>query len=81
VRNATGCAGQSGSSTGLIAPSGANNCFGTSLSGTGLDATGGIAIGCIGSSSGGTGLIAKIANSCAGSGSPPYSVTHPYNMP
>jgi hypothetical protein len=40
-----------------------------------------IAIGCYGSSSTGTGLYAPIGNSCAGSGSPNYTVTNKYNMP
>ncbi len=76
---ANNCYGTSTSGTGLSA-SIATSCWGTSQSTTGLSASQ-IAIGCYGVSSSSTGLSAPIANSCAGSGTPAYTVTHPYNMP
>lgn len=59
----------------------ANNCSGTcSGSGTGLNASGGIAIGCYGSSASGVAINAKIANSCyVGLGT--TNITYKYNMP
>ena len=76
--NCTGRSTGSGSGIGLLATL-ANNCYGVSADNTGLKAK--IAIGCFGETVNATGLISDVASSCAGNGSPPYTVTNPYNMP
>ncbi len=59
----------------------AQNCYGVNTAGGYGMYISQIAIGCYGISSNGTGLFAPIANSCAGSGTPNYTVPNKYNMP
>ena len=60
----------------------AQNCIGSSGSGTGL-ATAYLAIGCYGASTFGTGLQTTIANSCRGTSTSGTAqiITYKYNMP
>ena len=67
-----------GGANGINASATAQNCYGQSSSGTGLQAR--IAIGCIGSSTSGVGLQATIATSCIVAHGT-ANITYKYNMP
>jgi hypothetical protein len=69
------CVG-SGGNCGVNAIDTATGCYGSSVTGTGLNAT--VAVNCHGISTSGTGLTATVANSCYASSE---TITYKYNMP
>lgn len=73
------CEGQSSGAGHAIFATTALNCYGSGVSGDGIDAEW-IASGCVGFSTSGSGVTAYIANSCYSS-TGDSGITHPYNMP